>query len=88
MATYTFTPRWKEELVCTCDVTSRKLVFELPMGVMTAYFPTEEAWLARAPAWAKDKREEILADLRTWCASMTPPTPLIIDATAGITEDR
>jgi len=83
VAAYDFEPRWKEELVCAGP--AGRLVFELTMGVPTVYFPTEEAWVKQAPPWAQSRRDEILAALRAWCGSRTP---VVIDATAGVSEDR
>jgi len=47
----TFQPRWKEELVCSCELGS--FVVEMPMGVLSVDFPDEENWLTQAPVWAQ-----------------------------------
>lgn len=83
MPSYVFSPRWKEELVCTSPE-GRRLVFEHPMGVPSVYFPTEASWAREAPEWAKDKRGEILEALRAWCGSSVA---LYIDETAGVRAD-
>jgi hypothetical protein len=49
---FQFKPRWKEELVVSGPGGS--FVLELPMGVLSAYLPTEETWRSKAPAWAAD----------------------------------
>jgi len=62
-----FQPRWKEELVCTSPMGS--FVLEMPMGVVSVYFPTEPVWGKRAPKWAAPYWAEILSQLRAWCGS-------------------
>ena len=47
MTTFTFQARWKEELVCTGPGGS--FILELPMGVLSAYLPTEESWKEKTP---------------------------------------
>ncbi len=54
---YTFSPRWKEELVCSCP--TGRLVLELTMGILTIYFPTQKNWRRLAPSWAKNLHDEI-----------------------------
>lgn len=60
-----FTPRWKEELLCTSP--DGQLVLEMMIIEPHVYFPTEEAWARRAPEWAKDRRAELLLALERWC---------------------
>ena len=79
---YQFNVRWKEELVCSCP--EGALVLDFTMGVPTVYFPSEEIWQQRAPAWAKDKRVEILDELTEWCRS--EKVPLIVDDTGSVGE--
>ncbi len=43
MSKFKFQPRWKEELVVTGD--GGQFILELPMGVLSAYLPTESAWI-------------------------------------------
>ncbi|MGQ0660744.1 hypothetical protein [Sphingosinicella sp.] len=62
---FTFQPRWKEELVVTGP--NGSFLLELPMGILTVYLPTEEAWRRRAPAWARDLWPVLHAELREWC---------------------
>lgn len=80
MPTYTFTPRWKEELVCRCE--AGQLVFEMPMGRVTVYFPTEERWseIVVAPHWAHTRRAQILAELEVWCRNEGIPLVVTHDA--------
>lgn len=80
MATFSFAPRWKEELVCTAP--GGTLVLELPMGILTAYLPTEEAWQARAPEWARGLWPELKHDLEAWCKANQ--AQFIIDPTAMV----
>jgi hypothetical protein len=42
-------------------------VLELPMGVLSAYLPTEKVWRLKAPEWARDLWPELEADLKAWC---------------------
>jgi hypothetical protein len=76
----TFCPRWKEELVCSCDYGT--FVLEMPMGVTSVYFPPQEAWAVRAPDWAKPYWLEIHQQLMEWCVSES--IPLYIDETADV----
>jgi hypothetical protein len=76
MPTYSFTPRWREELVCVCA--AGQLVFDMPMGRTTVLFPTDEKWneIVLAPHWAHTRRAEILSELEAWCRS--EKIPLVI----------
>jgi hypothetical protein len=65
MTTFDFAPRWKEELVCTGPGGS--FILEFPMGVPSAYLPTEEEWARRSPVWAKDLWPVLRAELEQWC---------------------
>jgi hypothetical protein len=80
MSTFTFQPRWKEELVCTARGGS--FVLELTMGVLGAYLPTEEAWKRKAPEWARDLWSVLKAELESWCQSNN--TKFVIDENAAI----
>lgn len=80
MSTFTFQPRWKEELVCTGPGGS--FVLELPMGVLSAYLPTEDAWKAKAPAWARHLWPDLKLELEAWCKKSK--AQFIIDETAGV----
>ena len=64
---YTLSPRWKEELVCTCADGSFILQFD--MGIPTVYFPEEETWPRVAPAWAAGHWQALHARLTDWCKS-------------------
>ncbi len=81
---FQFTPRWKEELVCECA--EGKFVVEITMGVLHVYFPAEARWDREAPAWAKGRYVEILAELTQWCA--TQKIPLTVDDKAWVEEVR
>ncbi|MEW6118999.1 MAG: hypothetical protein AB1593_02790 [Pseudomonadota bacterium] len=66
-----FQPRWKEELVCTCEQGS--FVLGMPMGVPSVDFPTEETWQREAPAWARPYWASIRNQLAGWCESQGLP---------------
>ena len=80
---WTFTPRWKEELVCECA--EGKLVIDMTMGVVRVYFPSEERWNTAAPPWARPRYVEILAALREWCGDKTP---LVVDDSGWVQEEK
>jgi hypothetical protein len=65
MRTFTFQPRWKEELVCTCSLGS--FILELPMGSLSAYLPPEDTWQAKAPLWAQSLWSKLREELQEWC---------------------
>jgi hypothetical protein len=73
-----FEPRWKEELVCTCDLGT--FILEYSMGIETTYFPTESAWASSAPAWAVPFWAEIHEQLVRWCAEKRVPLHVEEDA--------
>jgi hypothetical protein len=62
---FKFQPRWKEELVVVGNGGS--FVLELPMGILTAYLPTEEVWQESAPIWARALWPDLRAELEDWC---------------------
>jgi hypothetical protein len=78
---WTFAPKWKEELVCTCPQGS--LILEFTMGRATVYFPTAERWRSQAPDWAVPLRDEMESALRTWCA--VQGIPVVMDGSAALT---
>lgn len=78
--TFSFQPRWKEELVVTGP--GGTFVLELPMGILSAYLPTEPVWREKAPAWATDLWPVLKAELEQWC--LNNKANLYIDETAGI----
>lgn len=63
--TFQFQPRWKEGLVVTGPGGS--FVLELPMGVYSAYLPTQTAWETTAPDWARDLWPLLKSELEDWC---------------------
>ena len=73
-------PRWKEELVCAGPGGS--FILELPMGVLTAYLPTEEAWKQKAPAWAVDLWPVLRTELADWCKANN--AGFVIDPSASV----
>jgi hypothetical protein len=78
--TFRFQPRWKEELVVTGPGGS--FVLELPMGILSAYLPTETAWQRRAPSWAVSLWPTLRAELVQWCSDNK--AELYIDETAHV----
>lgn len=80
MSTFKFQARWKEELVCTGP--GGTFVLELPMGVLSAYLPTEDVWKQKAPDWAKNLWPTLRAELEQWCAANK--AQFVIDPTAGV----
>jgi hypothetical protein len=80
-ATFRFTSRWKEELVVAGPGGS--FILELPMGRLSAYLPTREAWKDQAPEWAADLWPVLKAELEAWCDASR--ADLVIDPTATVT---
>jgi hypothetical protein len=64
--TFSFLPRWKEELVVTGPGGS--FILDLPMGILSAYLPSEAVWRDQAPAWARDLWPALRGELEAWCA--------------------
>ena len=77
---FEFKPRWKEELVVSSN--NGSFVLDLPMGVLSAYLPTQDIWYEIAPMWAKDSWPELRRELEAWCKENN--AKLIIDATAYV----
>jgi hypothetical protein len=69
--------RWKEELVC--EAAEGRLVLDLTTRV---FFPTDRAWAREAPAWARGRRAELLAELEEWC--WVHRVPLHVDDTGTV----
>ena len=82
--TFAFKPRWKEQLVVTSK--NGSFVLELPMGVLSAYLPTQDVWREIAPLWAKDNWPELRQDLEVWCKQNN--AKFIIDATATVDPEK
>lgn len=80
MNTFKFRAKWKEELVCTGPGGS--FVLELPMGILSAYLPTEAAWREKAPAWARDMWPVLHDELKDWCRRNK--ANFVVDAAAGV----
>jgi len=78
--TFAFAARWREELVCTAAGGS--FVLELTMGELTAYLPTEDAWQARAPDWARPLWRVLHVELQAWCRQNK--ARLVLDSGASI----
>ena len=77
---YVFTPRWKEELVCSSG--GRSFVLEMTMGRINIYLPPRGQWPELAPDWAKDDWDALHAQLEAWCASRN--YPLTVDPSATV----
>ena len=80
---FTFSPRWKEELVCSSPAGS--FVIEMTMGVISVYCPTERKWKDEAPAWAKNYWGVFKDQLEKWCTDSK--IPLYIDEAAWVAND-
>lgn len=80
MSMFKFQPRWKEELLVIGP--GGTLILELPMGILSAYLPTEVVWRKKAPAWAGNLWPQLRAELEAWC--LTNKAQLIIDETADV----
>ena len=80
MPTFSFLPRWKEELVVTGPGGS--FILELPMGRLTAYLPTEDAFRSKAPEWARGLWPQLRDELQEWCKFNN--AGFVIDATAAV----
>lgn len=78
--TFRFQPRWKEELVVTGP--DGGFLLELPMGILSAYLPTEAAWKRTAPRWASDLWPILKTELEEWCRNNN--ALLNIDETAHV----
>lgn len=59
-----------------------QFILELPMGILSAYLPTESAWKTKSPEWAKKHYPELKEELQQWC--MENKAKFIIDETAGV----
>jgi len=57
-------------------------VLELPMGVLTAYLPTEEEWKRRGPEWAITFWPTLKAELEEWC--LENDAQFVVDPSAGV----
>ncbi len=62
---FSFQARWKEELVVRGP--GGDFVLELPMGILSAYLPTEKKWAEIAPDWAKPLYSQLKEELEIWC---------------------
>ena len=80
MNVFKFQPRWKEELVVTGPGGS--FILELPMGILSAYLPTEQVWERKAPSWAKDLWPDLKKELEVWCKENK--AEFVIDETAAV----
>jgi hypothetical protein len=80
MSIFKFQSRWKEELVCTGP--GGVFILELPMGILSAYLPTEEVWREKSPEWARELWPVLRTELEQWCAAHK--ARFYIDPTAGV----
>jgi hypothetical protein len=80
-ATFAFSPRWREELVCSGA--GGRFALEATMGgELTAYLPTEAAWKERGPDWTRELWPVLHQDLMAWCKANR--ARLVVDAGASI----
>ena len=78
---FNFNPRWKEELVCSCQ--SGDFILEMTMGTLSVFLPTKEIWEANAPEWAKPHWGDLHIQLEEWCKK--EKIPLVIESNAWVT---
>ena len=78
---FRFAPRWKEELVVTGP--GGAFLLEMPMGDPCVLLPTEDAFGATAPDWARGLWPALHEALTDWCQATG--TPLALDADAPAT---
>ena len=67
MTRFQFRPRWKEELVVTANEGS--FCFDLAMGMLIAFLPTEHDWPDKAPKWAHGLYPILREELGAWCGA-------------------
>ena len=82
MSKFKFQPRWKEELVVTGD--GGQFILELPMGILSAYLPTAEAWNAKSPEWARSQYFDLKQELEEWCRENNAEFYIVETAGVGI----
>jgi hypothetical protein len=80
VSTFTFHPRWKEELLVAGP--GGEFILELPMGVLSAMLPTQEAWQSKGPAWARELWPTLRTELEAWCKANN--AKFYIDARASV----
>jgi hypothetical protein len=78
--TYIFKSKWKEELICSCDL--GEFCLEFVMGVPTVYLPTENQWQNLAPVWAGKHWQSLHCQLQAWCHA--GGFGLVLDETATV----
>lgn len=69
--TFDFQPRWKEELLCSCEL--GELTIEMSMGVDTVWIPSRERWAEIAPPWAQPWWDAFHRQLLAWCDARQIP---------------
>jgi len=79
-ATFSFRPKWKEELIVSGPGGDFVLVFW--MGVPTVELPTQERWSKIAPEWVKPLWSDLRSELEAWCGDNN--VALEISETAAI----
>ena len=77
---YQFKSKWKEELICRCEL--GEICLEFVMGVPTVYLPTENQWKNLAPVWARKHWQRLHDQLQTWCQA--GGFALVLDETATV----
>jgi elongation factor P hydroxylase len=77
---FTFQPRWKEELLCSCSEGS--FVLEMPMGIVSVYLPSQDQWPVKAPSWTKGYWTALQTQLSQWCVEND--LPLYIEDSAHV----
>jgi hypothetical protein len=80
IVSWRFTPRWRETLACASA--EGEVVVEMMFIEPHVYFPTDDTWARAAPRWAKNRRAELLGELKQWCAARG--VPLTVDDEAWV----
>jgi hypothetical protein len=76
-AQFSFTPRWKEELICRTPWAV--FTAEITMGVLHVYFPDEAKWKKDLPEHLHDKWAQVVQELESWCKNQNIPLSLVPD---------
>lgn len=69
------TPRWKEELVVSCDAGAFSI--DLTMGTLKVFLPDEASFDRTAPHWAVGHWNEIHDAVKRW--SDVNSVPLVVE---------
>lgn len=71
MPQFHYKPRWKECFDGYYE--SHRFTVEMTMGVNHVYFPMQETWDHKAPAWAQGLWRQAHDDAVAWCLQNSIP---------------